>query len=96
MICKGYPEAKSKFLMLYDANKRTSYMILRYLYPNDLYGNSVMNLFPNEILEQDFLVDPKRFDLDNYSRTNLDFPIGYLTFDLDCPDELDGFHNVCL
>ena len=51
MICKGYPEAKSKFLMLHDANKRTSYMILRYLYPNDLYGNSVMNLFPNEILE---------------------------------------------
>ena len=93
MICKGYPEANSKFLMLYDANKRTSYMILRYLDPNDLYGNSMMNIFPNEILEW---IDPRGFDLDNYSRTNLDFSVGCFPVDLDCPDELDGLYNVCL
>ena len=89
MICKGYVEANNKFLKLHNANKRTSYMI--YLDANNLYGDSMMKLLLNEILEW---VDPREFNLDNYSRINLDIPIGCFTeVDLDYPDELHDLHN---
>ena len=42
-------EANNKFLKLYGANKLTSYII--YLHVNNLYGHSMMQLFPAEILE---------------------------------------------
>ena len=85
MICKGYPEASNEFLK-YDANKTTSYII--YLDTNNLYGHSMMQLLPAEILDW---VNTKEFNLDNYSN---DSPVGcFLEVDLDYPDELHELHN---
>ena len=66
LICKGYAEAHNIFLKSVDANKTTSYII--YLDANDLYGHSMMQLLPIEILDW---VNPKDFNLDNYSNNNI-------------------------
>ena len=49
MVFKEYAEANIKFLKSYNANKPTSYII--YLDANDLYGYSMMQLHPTEILD---------------------------------------------
>ena len=49
MICKGYLEANNKFLKSYDAKKPKSYII--YLDANNLYGQSMMQLLPTEVLD---------------------------------------------
>ena len=86
---KGYSEANNKFLKSYDANKPTSYFI--YLCTNNLYEHSMMQLLPTEILDW---VNPKDFNLDNYSNSS---PIGcFLENDLDYPDELHDFHDYPL
>ena len=61
LICKSYAEAHNKFLKLYVVNKPTSYII--YLDANDLYGHSIMQLFPIEIHGW---INPKDFNLNNY------------------------------
>ena len=49
-----------------------------------------MQLLPTEILKR---VDPKYFNLDDYSN---DSPIGcFLKVDLDYPDELHDLHSDC-
>ena len=48
MICKGCAEAKSKFWKSYDASKAASCII--YLDGNNLYGPSLMQHLPTEIL----------------------------------------------
>ena len=80
----SYTEANNKFLKSYDANKLISYII--YLDANNLYGHSMAQLLPTEIL-----VNPKDFNLDNCAR---DSPIGcFLEVDRDCPDELHDLRN---
>ena len=59
MIGKTYAEANKKFLKSYDANKLTSYLM--YLDTNNLYGHSMIQLLPTEILDW---VNPKAFNLD--------------------------------
>ena len=92
MICKGYVEANNKFLKYYDANE-PSYMISKTSYiicldANSLYGHSMKQVLPLEILDS---VDPKDFSLDYYSN---DFSIGrFLEVDLDYPDELHDLHD---
>ena len=49
MICKGYAGANNNFLKSYNDNKPTSYII--YLDANNLYGYSMMQLSPTEILD---------------------------------------------
>ena len=44
IVCTGYAEVNNKFLQSYDANKPTAYII--YLDVNNLYGNSMVQLFP--------------------------------------------------
>ena len=61
-ICKGYAEPNKKFWKSYDANKPTPYVI--YLDANNLYGHSMMQFLPTDILDR---VNPKDFNLDNYS-----------------------------
>ena len=86
MVCKGYAEVNNEFLKSYNANKPTSYII--YLDASNLYGHSLMQLFPTEILDW---VNPKDFNVDNYSN---DSPVGYfLEVDLDYPDELHDLRN---
>ena len=51
-----------KFLKSYDSKKPTSYII--YLDSNKLYGHSMMQFLPTEILDW---VNSKDFSLDNYS-----------------------------
>ena len=81
MICKGYAETNIKFLRSYDADKPGSYVI--YLDANNLYGHCT-----TEIRD---LVNPKYFNLDNYSN---DSPINsFLEIDFDYPDELHNLHN---
>ena len=62
LIFQGYAEASNEFLKLHDPNKPTSYII--YFDANNLYGNCMMQLLPFEVLNW---VDPKKFNLDNYS-----------------------------
>ena len=82
----SYTEANNKFLKSYDANKHISYII--YLDANNLYGHSMTQLLPTEILD---CVNPKDFSLDNCAR---DSPIGcFLEVDLDYPDELHDLRN---
>ena len=68
MICKRYNEANNKLLKSYNANKPTSYTI--YFVADDLYGHSMRQLLPTEILD---LANPKGFNLDSYYD---DIPIG--------------------
>ena len=68
MIFKGYAEARNKFLKSYDAIKPALYII--YLNVHNLYGHSMMQLLPTEILG---CVNPKDFNLDSYFN---DSPIG--------------------
>ena len=49
MIFKGYTEVNNNFLKSYDANKSSSYII--YLDAYNIYGHSMMQLFPTEILD---------------------------------------------
>ena len=70
MICKGYAEANNKFLKSYNANKPIPYIIC--LDANNLYGHTMMQILPTEILDW---VNPKDFNLDRYSN---DSPISYL------------------
>ena len=69
MICQGYAEANSKLLEFYNNNKLTLYIV--YLDANNLYGHSMTQLIPTEILDW---VDPKDFSLDGYSN---DSPIEF-------------------
>ena len=86
MNCKGYAESNDKFLKSYNSNKPASYII--YLDANNLYGHSMVQLLPTEILDW---VDLKGFSLDIYSN---DSPIGwFLDVGLDYPDELPDLHN---
>ena len=59
-----------------------------YLDANDLYGHSVMQLLPFELLDWVYL---DNFNLDSY------FDNGskrcFLEVDLSCPDELHDLHN---
>ena len=80
MIFKSNAEANNEFLKYHNANKPTSYII--YLDTNNLNGHSLMELLLTEILDQ---VNPKDFNLDNYSN---DSPIGcFLEVDLNYLDE---------
>ena len=47
MICKDCAEATNKFLKSHVSNRPTSYII--YLDDNDLYGHTMMQLFPTKI-----------------------------------------------
>ena len=86
MIFKGCDEANNKFLKLYRANKPILYII--YLDANNLYKHSPMQLLPTEIHDW---INPKDFNLDNYSN---DCPIGhFLEFDFDYADKLHDLHN---
>ena len=86
MLCKGYVEANSKFLKLYDTNKPTSYMI--FLDANNLYGHTMVQLHPTEILYWD---NPNDFNIDNYFK---DSPkVCFTEVDLDFPDQLHNLHN---
>ena len=68
-------------LFCYDSDKTTSYK-------TSLYGHCMMNLLPTEIYDQ---VNPKDFNLDNYSN---DSPIGcFLEVVLDYPYESHNLHN---
>ena len=49
MICMGYAEAKNECIYSYEANKLTPYII--YLDANNLYGQSMMQSPPTEILD---------------------------------------------
>ena len=49
IICKGYAEANNQFLKSYKANKPASYII--YLDARNLYGYSIMQLLPTELLD---------------------------------------------
>ena len=71
IICNAYGEAYNKLLKSDYANKPTLYII--YLDDNNLYGHSMMQLLPIEIL---FWVNIKDFNLCKYSN---DSPIGYLS-----------------
>ena len=58
MICKGYAEAKIKFLRSYSTSKHTSYnntgkptSYIKYLDVNNLYPHSMMQVSPTEILD---------------------------------------------
>ena len=64
-ICKRYVEANNIFLKSYDTNKPTSYVI--YLDANNLHGYFLIKLLPTEILDW---VNPKDFNLDNYSKNS--------------------------
>ena len=68
MTCKGCTEANNKFLISYNANKPSSYII--YSDTNNLYGHSISVGRPTEIFDW---VNPKNFNLDNCSN---DSPIG--------------------
>ena len=59
IICKSHDKANNEFLKSHDANKPTSYII--YLDPNVLYGHSMIQILPTEILDW---VNPKDFNLD--------------------------------
>ena len=61
IVCKGYAEATNKFCKSYKANKSTSYII--YLDANNLYGHSMMLLFPTKIQNW---INPKDLNLDIY------------------------------
>ena len=88
MICNGYAEANNKLLKSYHSNKRTLYII--YSDTNNLYGHSMMQLLPAEILDW---VNLKDFNLNYCSNGN---PISSsLDVDLDYPDELHNLHNDC-
>ena len=59
-----------------------------YLETDSFYGHSMLQLLPTEILD---LVNPKDFNLENYSNNS---PMGcFLKTDLDYPDELHDLHN---
>ena len=62
IVCKGYPEAKNKFLQSCDANKPTLYVVN--LDANNLNGHSIMRFLATEILDW---VYTKDFNLANYS-----------------------------
>ena len=49
MISEGYVEANNNFLKSIHPNKLTLY--IKYLDANTLYGHSMIQLFPNEILD---------------------------------------------
>ena len=79
MICKVSSEAKSKSLKSHDANKPASYII--HLDDNNSYGHSVKQVLQTETLDW---VNPKDFNLDNYSN---DSPRGcFLEVDIDYPE----------
>ena len=59
-----------------------------YLDANNGYGHSMMQLVPSEIFDW---VNPKNFNLDNYSNDSL--TDCFLEDDLDYPDELQDVHN---
>ena len=85
VIWKGYAEVYNKFLKSYDGSKSTSYII--YLDVSNLYGYSMMQLPLTEI----FSVNPKDFNLDNYSN---DSPIDcFSEVDLDYLEKLHDLHN---
>ena len=55
---------------------------------NNLYGHSLMQLLPTEILDW---VNPKDLNLNNYSN---DIPmLSFLEAELGCPDDLHNLHN---
>ena len=66
IMCNGYAEANNKFSKSDEANKATSYSM--YLDANNLYGHSLMQRLPTEILDW---VNPKDFTLDNCSNDSL-------------------------
>ena len=81
MISKGYADTNNKFLKSYDPNKRTSFII--YLDANNLYGQPMIQLIPNEILNW---VNLEKFNPANYSH---DGSVGcFLQVDLDHPNEV--------
>ena len=49
MLFKGYTEANNKMLKLHNASKPTSHIIN--LNSNTLYGHSMIQLLPTEILD---------------------------------------------
>ena len=58
MICKGYAEAKIKFLKSYNTSKHTSYnntskpaSNIKYLDVNNLYPHSMIQVSPTEKLD---------------------------------------------
>ena len=83
MIYKDYAEASNKLLLLYDANKPTSYII--YLEPNNLYQHLMMQLLPTEILNW-----VNHFILDDCSNDGL--IDSFLEIDFDYSDQRD-MHN---
>ena len=86
MICKGYTETNNRFFKYYDAIKPVSYTM--HLDTNILYGLSMMQLRPNEILDW---VNKKDFNLDNHPN---DSPVGcFLEICLNYPDELRNLHK---
>ena len=81
MISKGYADTNNKFLKSYDPNKRTLFII--YLDANNLYGQPMIQLIPNEILNW---VNLEKFNPANYSH---DGSVGcFLQVDLDHPNEV--------
>ena len=89
IIWKDYAEANNKFVKSCNCKKPSSYVI--YLDTNNLYGHSIMQFLPTEILNW---VNSKDFSLNNYSE---DSPIGcFLEVDLDYPDELHDLHDYSL
>ena len=80
MIYKDYAEASNKLLLLYDANKPTSYII--YLEPNNLYQHLMMQLLPTEILNW-----VNHFILDDCSNDGL--IDSFLEIDFDYSDQRD-------
>ena len=97
MICKGYAENNNKFLKSHDSYKPTSHIM--YLDTDNLYGHSMMQLMPTEMLNW---VNPKGFNLNKYSNGST---VGcFLEVDLYYPGELCDLNigyvflciNVCI
>ena len=87
MICKGYKQANNKFLKSRNPSKSLTHILD--LDANNLYGHSMMQLLPFEMIDW---VDPEEFNLGNCPD---DSPIGcLLETEIDYPDELHDLHST--
>ena len=88
MIWVCYSEANNKLLKLYYLSKPSTYIAYLDASANSLYGHSLMQLLPIEILDW---VNPKKFNVDhNYHNSSRGY---FIEAGLDYSEELNNLHD---
>ena len=86
MNCKGYVKATNKSLKSYEPNKPTLYII--YLGANSLYGQSMMQICPTNLLDW---VNQRHFNLNENSNNSP--TVFFLEVDLRYPNKFYDLYN---